>query len=150
MEKHDGQTSTERSPHGEDESSQQVAQKTIGAEFYEFLQPAGLKAYSFKGQHAWLRENPETLGWLLKRRQGKQSLHIQHGNSDLKSTQGTQWGDYLLTSECISECVSECAPERQHPQRLLWKERETPFPSLAFSISTGSPMGTSPALTLIT
>lgn len=34
-----------------------LAWKTRGPKFCEFLQPAGLKAWSFKGQQSWLGRN---------------------------------------------------------------------------------------------
>ena len=53
----------------------------------------------------------------------KQPRNIQHGNSDLKSTYGTQWGGYSVISVCI--------PERHHSQRSFWEQRnwQVPRPS---------------------
>ena len=39
----------------------------------------------------------------LEEKAGKQPIDTQHGNSNLKSTWGTEWEDYLLISEHILE-----------------------------------------------
>ena len=38
-----------------------------GADFHEFLQPAGLEGWSFKSQQASLGQNPEDAALLLER-----------------------------------------------------------------------------------
>ena len=45
-----------------------------GADFREFLQPAGLKAWSFKGQCAWLWESVEDIGAALGEKAGQTAL----------------------------------------------------------------------------
>uniref|UniRef100_A0A8C9DAZ3 Sushi domain-containing protein n=1 Tax=Panthera leo TaxID=9689 RepID=A0A8C9DAZ3_PANLE len=71
----------------------------------------------------------------------KEPVDIQHGNSNLKSTWCTQWGDYLLTWEHVAE--------RQHSQRPTGADR-CHFPPLPISINTGSTVGicTGPTLAI--
>ena len=52
---------------------------------------------------------------LLSEKNGKQPGNIQHGNSDLKSSQGTQVGGYSLIWEHIPETVLM--------ERCLWDQR---------------------------
>lgn len=47
------------SPHGKDKYPWHLALKVRGAEFREFLQPKGLKAWNFKNQWARFWESPE-------------------------------------------------------------------------------------------
>ena len=74
---------------------------------------------------------------------GKQLGGRKPGNSNLRKTWGTQWGDNSLFLDCI--------PERQ----LLWSYLsgnegvgQCHFPLLPFSIKAESPVGNSPAQTL--
>ena len=53
------------------------------------LAPVVLKAWSFKGQQAWLRSSPEGIVLILERRQAN---NPQYGNSNLKRTWGTECG----------------------------------------------------------
>ena len=79
---------------------------------------------------------------LLERRQGN-LVGIQCGNSDPKSTWGTQWRGYLLMSEYV--------PKSQHSQRPLQEKgtRSCHFPLLPLSISTAPPVGTTAGQTLL-
>ena len=53
--------------HKENISPKPSAGKIRKAEFPEFLQPGGLKDWSFKGQWVWLGWNPEGAALLLER-----------------------------------------------------------------------------------
>lgn len=55
------QTITPGSLHGEDESPEHLAIKVRGAEFHDFLQPAGLKVWNSKNQQAGLWVNQKDL-----------------------------------------------------------------------------------------
>ena len=121
-----------RGVHRENKSPQQLAWKARGNKFYEFPQQVGLKAWSFKGHYVWLGESLEGIGAALGEEAGKHLADIQHGNRDMKSTWGTQWGGYLL--------ILEHFPERQQSQVDSSKNKGTSqchFPPLPFSISTG-------------
>ena len=50
-------------------SPKPLAGKTRGAKFGEFLQPVGLKDWSFRGPQAWLGQRPEEAALLLEKRQ---------------------------------------------------------------------------------
>ena len=119
-----------------------IGLKARGSESWKLLQPTGLKAWSFKGQSAWLWENLENIGAALGEKAGKLFVDIQCGNSNLKSTWGTQWGGYLFMSG--------------HPRERAFMERpsgnkgtgQCHFPLPPLSISTGPPVETSTALML--
>ena len=72
-------------------SHKQLAWKVSGPEFHEFLQPVGLKAWSFKGQCAWLWETSEDIE-AAGEKTGEQPVDIQRGNNNLKSAWDIQWG----------------------------------------------------------
>lgn len=72
-----------------------------------------------------------------------ESMDVQHGNSDLKSTLGTQWGNYLFFSEYVTE--------RHSSQRKLSQNKGTdwhhfPFPFLSRSTCSHVGTGTVPTL----
>ena len=60
VKKGEKKTLTTGSSDREDKSSNHLALKARGAEFHEFLQPAGLKAWNFKNQQAWFWESLES------------------------------------------------------------------------------------------
>ena len=75
---------------------------------------------------------------LEKRQADKQPRGIQHGNSDLKSSCGTQWGNYLLFLELV--------PEKQLSQRHLSENKaagQHHFLPPVLCISIEPPVGSS-------
>lgn len=78
-------------------------------------------------QWAWLGDSLEGIGTALGKKAGQTALDIQHGNSDLKSAWGKQWGSYLF--------ISEHVPERQCSWETPFRHRGTGrcnFPLLPF------------------
>ena len=73
----------------------------------------GLKPGVLKVSRLGSGKAPRALGLLLERRQSKQPLDIQHGNSNLKNPLGTQWAGYLLISQHVPE--GQCS--QRHPSR---------------------------------
>lgn len=93
--KREKQTITLGNLHGEDEFPQNLALKTSGAEFYEFLQQAGLTGQNFKNQQAQFWQNPEGHGKLSPpplKSTTNSPTEIQHRSSSQKNAWGTQEG----------------------------------------------------------
>ena len=90
------------------------------------------------------REAQKILELLQEKRQGKQPMDKQCGNSNLQSVLGRQCRSYLL--------ISEHVPERQHSWREPSGNKNTcrqHVLSLPLSINTEPPGETSTALTLL-
>lgn len=85
-------------PHGADESPDHLDLNIRQAELCTFLQSAGLKAWNFKNQPAWLWESPEVLGsWVpaLTGTGGQTAHEIQIRSSSLKTARGLREGEFL-------------------------------------------------------
>ena len=110
-------------------------QKVRGAEFRVLatwgLRPGVLKVDGHGRGECW-ELGGGGIEQLLDRKQSKQLADTQHGKRDLKSIWDTQWGGFLLFSNCI--------PERRHSQRDPSRNKGTSrhrFPPLPLRVSTG-------------
>ena len=66
--------------------------KQEGLNFVSSCKQGGLKSRVLKVSMIGSRRPGKTWGLFLEKRQGKWPLDINHRNSDLKSSWGTQWG----------------------------------------------------------
>lgn len=126
----------------ENKSLQQLAWRLRGTEFHGFLQPVGLKVWSFQGQHVWLMGKFREY-WVALREKEEQTAH--------RHTAGEQQSEGQLghTLEGLFARLRvhprDSVHRKPHRKQRNWLP---PFTLLPLSISTGPPAGISTTQTL--
>lgn len=118
---------------GKNEFQQQLAWKVRGAKFYKFLQPVGLKTWSFKCQPTWFWESSKDIGAILGGKTGQTACKYTVWKY-MKGAWSTQWGSYLFICEHVPE--RQCSWREPSRRRELGRGGGCHFPFLSRSINT--------------